>query len=204
MKKALLIVDVQNDFLPGGALPATGGDKIIPYINKLVTGNFDIKVATKDWHPAVHGSFASTHHKKIGEHILLNGIEQILWPDHCVQGTRGAEFASGWDHHQIEKIFYKGTDPSIDSYSTFFDNKHLRSTGLGDYLKEKGITDVYVAGLATDYCVKYSVLDAHHLGFKTHVFVDACRGINVHPGDTEKAIEEMRTVGTEIIRGLPP
>ncbi|MBI4352523.1 MAG: bifunctional nicotinamidase/pyrazinamidase, partial [Candidatus Omnitrophica bacterium] len=135
-----------------------------------------------------------------GERILLGGLEQILWPDHCVQGTPGAEFAPGLRLDRVEKIFQKGTDPEIDSYSGFFDNGHRKATGLGDYLKAQGVTDVYVAGLATDYCVKFTALDAVRLGFKTYLVEDACRGVNLSPGDVQKAVEEMKTSGVHVVR----
>jgi nicotinamidase/pyrazinamidase len=199
-ESALIVVDLQNDFIPGGALPVKDGDKVIPLIDQLVKLPFKVKVATKDWHPSNHGSFASNHkNKQPGDLIQLRGIEQILWPKHCVQNTQGSEFSPGWDFNQIEKVFFKGTDPTIDSYSTFFDNGHLKSTGLGDYLIEKEIKDIYIAGLATDYCVKYSVLDSLKLGFKTHVIVDACRGVNLKPTDSDEAIRQMREAGAGIV-----
>jgi nicotinamidase/pyrazinamidase len=197
--KALLIVDLQNDFLPGGALEVKSGEEIIPIINKLVHFPFDIIVATKDWHPSDHRSFANNHHKKPGEHINLAGIDQILWPAHCIQGTKGSEFSKGWDTTCIDKVIYKGTDPMIDSYSTFFDNGHLKKTGLESYLKEKGVNEIYIAGLATDYCVKYSVLDSLQLGFITHVIIDACRGVNLHKDDSKEALQQMQRAGANLI-----
>lgn len=196
--KALIIVDIQEDFLPGGALGVKEGDQVIPLINQLTQQDFDVIVASMDLHPQNHGSFASTHGKQPGEHIELKGLDQILWPNHCVQNTPGAKLAPELETSKIEKFFYKGTERDIDSYSAFFDNGHLKSTGLGDYLKSKGVTDVYFAGLATDYCVKYSVLDAVQLGFKAHVFVDACRAVNLKKGDCERAIEEMKEAGAQI------
>ena len=198
--KALILVDIQNDFVPGGALAVPEGDKIIPIVNRLQKF-FDLIVATQDWHPASHGSFASNHKgKKPGDTIELEGLQQILWPDHCIQNTRGAEFVPHLDTSRFAKIFHKGTDPSIDSYSTFFDNAHRKSTGLKNFLKEKGAKEIYIAGLATDYCVKYSALDAIPLGFRTFVIEDACRGVNLKPGDTEKAIREMRNAGAIIVQ----
>lgn len=197
---ALILVDLQNDFIPGGALAVSEGDKIIPIIDKLIKQDFDLIVATKDWHPADHGSFASNHPgKKPGDRVELDRLVQILWPDHCVQNTHGSEFAKGWDTNCIQMIFYKGTDKHIDSYSTFYDNGHRKSTGLGEFLTEKGIKDVYVAGLATDYCVKYSVLDAIKLGFNVYVIEDACRGVNLKPGDSQHALNEMRQLGAHMI-----
>lgn len=196
---ALIIVDLQNDFMPGGALAVREGYQILPVINELMKKPFDLKVATKDWHPLDHGSFAQTHHKKVGEIVKLEGIPQILWPVHCVQGTRGAELHPGWDASKIEKIFHKGTEINVDSYSTFFDNESLRSTGLAEYLKERHIRKVYLAGLATDYCVKYSVLDACRLGFETYVVLDGCRGVDLHSGDSFLAIEEMKKAGAQLV-----
>lgn len=197
--KALILVDLQNDFLPGGALPVKDGHKVIPMANRLLNLPFDLKLATKDWHPADHGSFAATHGKKPGEVIQLGGIKQILWPVHCVQNTKGADFAQELDRKKIDKVFLKGTDKLIDSYSTFFDNDHHKSTGLDKYLKEKNVDTVFIAGLATDYCVLYSVLDACKLGLKTHVIADACRGIDLNPGDVQKALDAMQSAGARII-----
>ncbi len=200
MKRALIIVDVQNDFLPGGALAVENGDKVIPVANKLMD-EFELVVATKDWHPANHGSFAANHPwRKPGQTIELNGLEQILWPIHCVQGSFGAEYPKELDVEKVDKVFYKGTDPDIDSYSGFFDNGHRKATGLGDFLKEKGVEDVYIMGLATDYCVKYTTLDARELGFNTHVVIDGIRGIEQEEGDIERAIEEMKEKGAEMIK----
>lgn len=198
MKTALIIVDLQNDFFPGGALQVQKGLEVLPVINQLLKLPFDLIVATKDWHPPRHGSFASTHGRSVGEVIDLDGIPQILWPDHCVQGTKGAEFHEGWDSRKVQKVFFKGTETNIDSYSTFFDNGNRKSTGLADYLKEQGIDHVFLAGLATDYCVKYSVLDAARLGFKTHVVPEGCRGVNLHLADADIAFEEMKKAGAEI------
>jgi len=197
--KALILVDIQNDFVPGGALAVPEGDKIIPIVNRLQE-HFDLIVATQDWHPAGHGSFASNHKgKKTGDIVDLEGLTQILWSDHCIQETRGAEFVPDLDTSRFAKVFHKGTDLSIDSYSTFFDNAHRKSTGLENFLKEKGVNEIFIAGLATDYCVKYSALDAIQLGFRTFVIEDACRGVNLLPGDAEKAIEEMQNAGAIII-----
>jgi nicotinamidase/pyrazinamidase len=199
MKRALIIVDIQYDFLPGGALAVAEGDRVIPIANRIQEG-FTLVAATQDWHPPNHGSFASQHPgKKPGDVIDLNGLPQVLWPDHCVQHTRGAEFDPRLDMRRIAGIFRKGVDPDIDSYSGFFDNGHRRSTGLADFLKSRRVTDVYLAGLATDYCVKYSALDAITLGFNTYVVADACRGVNLSPGDSEAALEEMRAAGVRIV-----
>lgn len=196
--KALVIVDVENDFLPGGALGVRDGDKIIPLLNDIQK-KFDTVVATLDWHPFNHISFAESHHKKVGDVIDVNGIQQILWPRHCVQNTEGSQFAVGFDTHHIVKIFHKGVDPQIDSYSAFFDNAENKSTGLDLFLKEKKVTDLYIAGLTTEYCVKYSALDAKRLGFNVFVILDACRPVELHPGDERKAIDEMKKAGVHII-----
>src|SRR3712207_3802084 len=188
---ALILVDLQNDFVPGGALPVPEGDAVVPIANRLTReGKFDLVVATQDWHPPDHGSFAANHPgRKPGEVIDLHGLKQILWPVHCVQGSAGAAFLPGLDMARVEEVFRKGTDPSIDSYSGFFDNGHRKATGLGQYLKSKGVTDVYVLGLATDYCVKFTTLDAVQLGFHTHLIEDACRGVELNPGDVDAAVE---------------
>jgi nicotinamidase/pyrazinamidase len=194
-KKAFIIVDVQNDFVPGGALAVPDGDKVVEVINELQS-RFSLIVATQDWHPANHGSFAANHSgKKPGEVITLNGLTQILWPTHCVQGTKGAEFVNGLATDKIARVFQKGTDPEVDSYSGLFDNGHRKDTGLGDYLKDQKVDDVYVAGLATDYCVKFTALDAAKLGFRTHVITAACRGVNLSPNDVADSIEQMRRAG---------
>jgi nicotinamidase/pyrazinamidase len=192
---ALIIVDLQNDFLPGGALPVPRGDEVIPLANELQQ-RFELVVATQDWHPPDHGSFAANHPgKKPGDRIILDGITQILWPVHCVQNTHGAEFTPSVDTSRIACVFHKGIDPRIDSYSTFFDNAHRRATGLGEYLKERSTKDVYLLGLALDYCVKYSALDARQLGFDTYIILDGCRGIGLEPGDLDRALDEMKRAG---------
>ena len=193
--RALILVDIQNDFLPGGALAVPDGDKIIPIANRLQAA-FPLVVATQDWHPASHGSFAANHPgKKMFEQISLNGLPQTLWPAHCVQGTSGAEFAPELQRERIARVFPKGTDPGIDSYSGLFDNGHRKSTGLGEWLKAEGVTEVFVCGLATDYCVKFTALDAAQFGFRTHFIKDASRGVNLRPDDVEKAIAEMNRSG---------
>jgi nicotinamidase/pyrazinamidase len=192
---ALLIIDMQNDFCPGGALAVPEGDRIIPLVNDLQK-KFDLVVATQDWHPANHGSFAANHPgRKPGEAIELAGLRQILWPVHCVQGTPGAELHPELERPAIERVFRKGEDLSVDSYSGFFDNDHRHATGLGEYLKDRGVASVYLCGLATDYCVKCTALDAVQLGFETFLIEEACRGVNLKPGDVERAIEEMAANG---------
>jgi nicotinamidase/pyrazinamidase len=196
---ALILVDIQNDFLPGGALPVPDGDKIVPLANALMA-KFDIVVATRDWHPAGHGSFASRYPgRNVGDVAELNGLQQILWPDHCVQDTSGADLAPGLDLETIERVFQKGTDTGVDSYSGFFDNARRNATGLGEYLKDRGVTEVAVCGLATDYCVKFTALDAVDLGFETTLVEDACRGVEISAGDVAKAIEEMKAAGAKVV-----
>src|SRR5262245_27053677 len=198
--EALIIVDLQNDFLPGGALPVPHGDEVITLANDLQQ-QFGLVVATKDWHPPNHGSFAANHKgKKPGDRIILDGIEQILWPVHCVQHTYGAEFAHAFDRSRIAHVFHKGTERNIDSYSTFFDNAHLRHTGLARYLERRSIKEIYLMGLALDFCVKYSTLDARHLGLTTYVIVDGCRGIELKPGDIDRALDEMKYAGAVLLK----
>ena len=201
MKPALIIVDLQNDFVPGGALAVTGGDEIIPLVNQLQS-HFDLIVATQDWHPANHGSFAANHlGRRVFELATLGGLPQMLWPIHCVEGTAGAEFVPGLQTTRIKKIIHKGTDQGIDSYSGFFDNGHRKATGLDDYLRAQEVSDVYIVGLATDYCVKFTALDARQLGFETHLIEDACRGVDLNPGDVEQAIAQVRSAGVKVIHG---
>ncbi|RMH72316.1 MAG: bifunctional nicotinamidase/pyrazinamidase [Gemmatimonadetes bacterium] len=201
MKKALIIVDVQNDFCPGGALAVQEGDQIIPIINRLAqSGQFDRIIATQDWHPANHGSFAANHPGKTpGERIKLGGLDQILWPIHCVQGSHGADFHPELDRSHVDCIFQKGTDPQIDSYSGFYDNGRRKSTGLAEYLHGEGIQQVVVVGLATDYCVKFTALDARQEGFETVLVEDAVRGVNLNPNDVEQAIRAMKAAGVRVV-----
>src|SRR5690349_4234406 len=169
--RALILVDIQNDFLPGGALAVPRGDEVIPVANRVQRA-FDLVVATQDWHPANHGSFAASHPgRKPGELAKLGGLPQVMWPVHCVQGSPGAAFATALDTSRVARVFPKGTDVGIDSYSGFFDNGHKKATGLGDFLRTRGVTEVYVLGLATDYCVKATALDARQLGFTTHLIL---------------------------------
>lgn len=201
---ALILVDLQNDFLPTGALPVPGGHAVIPVANRAIaSGRFDLIVATQDWHPRDHGSFAANHPgRKPGDVITLDGLEQMLWPVHCVQQTPGAAFAPGLAVERIAHIFQKGTDPGIDSYSGFFDNGHRKATGLGDFLRERRVARVFVLGLATDYCVKFTVLDACELGFDVTLIEDGCRAVNVRPGDDARAISAMRTAGAKIAASI--
>jgi nicotinamidase/pyrazinamidase len=193
MSSALLVVDMQNDFLPGGALAVPGGDEIIPEINRL-TKEYDLVVATQDWHPRNHGSFASQHPGKqpyeMGE---LAGIPQVFWHDHCVQGTYGAELNKLVDQERVEAIFRKGMDPKIDSYSAFFDNGHLKATGLEGYLKGRDVTEVHIGGLAADYCVWYTAKDAIALGFEAVILLEVVRAID--PDGFERIKPEFLALG---------
>jgi nicotinamidase/pyrazinamidase len=198
-KSALLLIDLQNDFCLGGSLAVPDADAVIPLANELQK-KFDLVIATKDWHPKDHASFASNHPGgKIGEVSTVNNLLQVLWPNHCVQGMHGAEFHPELDTSRIEKIIYKGIDKEMDSYSAFFDNAHQRSTGLADYLHERFVNTIYIMGLATDYCVRYSCLDALQLGFEVYFIQDACRGVELNKGDVVKAINEIETMGGKVI-----
>lgn len=195
--KALIIVDVQNDFVPGGALAVDGGDQIVPVINGMMD-RYDLVVATQDWHPEGHGSFAPAD-EDIGTVVNLQGLEQVLWPEHCVQGKPGAQFVDGLNTERFSAVFQKGTDPGIDSYSGLFDNGRLKATGLDQYLRDQGATEAHVVGLATDYCVKFTALDLAWMGLDTVLVEDACRGVDLSPGDVEQAIQEMKTNGVRVL-----
>jgi nicotinamidase/pyrazinamidase len=196
---ALILIDIQNDFLPGGALEVPDGDHVISVANSLLD-RFETVIATQDWHPSGHGSFASEHpDRHVGDVIDLHGVGQVLWPDHCVQNTPGADFATDLNMHSSIQIFRKGTDSTIDSYSGFFDNDHRTATGLGDALQAAGVDHVFVMGLATDYCVKFTALDARRLGLAVTLIEDGCRGVNLQPGDVDRAIEEMRAAGVSVV-----
>ena len=200
MRKALIIIDIQNDFFSCFALAVKGGEEIIPVINQLMD-KFDLVVATQDFHPADHGSFAANHSGKMpGEVIDLYGLDQILWPVHCVQGSEGAAFSTQLKKEKIEKIITKGEDPKIDSYSGFFDNGQRQNTGMAEFLKANEVNEIYVVGLATDYCVKFTALDGASLGFDTYVIKDATRAVNLQPGDYEKALEEMTENGVKVVQ----
>ncbi len=196
--KALILVDLQNDFCPGGALAVPAGDQAVAAANRLIP-RFELVVATQDWHPPDHGSFAANHPgRQVGERIELAGLPQILWPVHCVRETPGAEFHPALAVDRIERVFRKGTDPSVDSYSGFFDNGRRKATGLGEFLAERGVREVHVCGLATDYCVKFTALDAVALGFSTILIPEACRGVELQPGDVEAALAEMQSRGVTL------
>jgi nicotinamidase/pyrazinamidase len=199
---ALIIVDMQNDFVQGGTLPVSGSEELAPIINGY-QAMFDLVVATQDWHPANHGSFAANYRgRKPGEVIDLDGLPQVLWPVHCVQNTPGADFVRGLNQEKWAAIFQKGIDPEVDSYSGFFDNGRRRSTGLGDFLRKQNVTAVYLAGLATDYCVKFTALDARALGFSTVLLDDACRGVELQAGDVAKAVDQMTAAGVTVQHGF--
>ncbi|MES1940728.1 nicotinamidase [Salinisphaera sp. T5B8] len=198
MTEALLLVDIQNDFLPGGALAVADGDAVVPVANALMPA-FDYVVASQDWHPPQHLSFAAEHPGRAPfEVIELDGYEQIMWPAHCVQGQPGAGFASALDIAGIDHVVRKGMDRRLDSYSAFYDNHHRNATGLGAHLKARGIDHLVVLGLAADVCVKFTVLDALAEGFAVTLVRDGVRGVDMQPGDTEAAIEAMRAAGAMI------
>ncbi|WP_027126445.1 bifunctional nicotinamidase/pyrazinamidase [Gelidibacter mesophilus] len=195
--KTLLIIDVQNDFMPGGSLAVPDGDKIVPIINSI-QHKFDLVVASQDWHPQDHVSFASNHEGKSNFDVIeIHGKPQTLWPNHCVQGTDGADFHANLDTQKWETIFRKGTDKDIDSYSAFYDNGHLKSTGLTGYLKEKGVSQLFLCGLAADICVYFSTYDAFKEGFACFFIEDASRPLDFE--EFEKLKEKMTYLGIQII-----
>jgi nicotinamidase/pyrazinamidase len=198
--RALLLIDIQNDFMPSGALPVADGDAVVAVANALAPA-FELVVATQDWHPAGHASFASSHPGHLaGEVVQVAGAPQVLWADHCVQNTSGASFHSALDVARVDHVARKGTDPGIDSYSGFFDNNHARSTGLSAYLHERGVKEVWLVGVATDYCVKFTALDGREQGFDVVVVEDGCRAVNLSPDDGAKALAEMAAAGCRIAR----
>ena len=197
--RGLLVVDVQNDFCQGGALEVKSAEEIIPVVNGLIDGfkrREEVVVATMDWHPADHGSFASNSGGKIGEMGDLHGVPQIWWPDHCIQGTQGAELHPGL--RPIEDKIYKGTNPRVDSYSGFY-SASREETDLDNFFKARDVDTIYVVGLATDYCVKFTVMDALQLGYRVYLIADGCRGVNLSPSDSDDAIRDMREKGAVII-----
>jgi nicotinamidase/pyrazinamidase len=194
---ALIVIDLQNDFCPGGALAVGGGDEIVPLVNRLVGAHQHV-ILTQDWHPKGHSSFATSHGGKGPfETIDLPYGSQTLWPDHCVQGTPGAAFHDGLDWTKAELVIRKGFRAAIDSYSAFFENDRTTPTGLAGYLRERGLTRLTLVGLATDFCVAYSALDARKLGFETQVVMDACRAIDLG-GSMAVAEEQMRDSGVKL------
>ena len=194
---ALIMVDVQNDFCSGGALAVPEGEEVIAPLNNL-KGRFAVTVATQDWHPRGHISFASTHGKSPGETIETASGPQVLWPDHCVQGTPGAAFHPALDLSPVNMIVRKGMNPLIDSYSAFYDNDHTSSTGLAGYLKGLGITRLFFGGLATDYCVFFSALDGLTEGFDVTILTDAVRGVDIPAGNLEESLKTMTDRGIHL------
>lgn len=198
-KNTLLIIDVQNDFCPGGKLAVKDGDRVVPGINQIMK-KFDKVIATQDWHPENHVSFAKNHvGAKAYDMIDVGGIRQVLWPVHCVAGTRGAEFHPELNMSNFHLILRKGTNPNIDSYSAFMENDKNTITGLDGYLKGLDIKQVYICGLATDYCVFYSAMDSRMSGFETFVIIDTCRAIDEPKGTLEKALSTMKDNEIRII-----
>lgn len=197
---ALILVDIQNDFCPGGALAVGEGDQVVEVANRVASG-FELVVATQDWHPPEHKSFAANHEGcSPGQVIDLGGLDQVLWPVHCVQGSSGAAFHDDLELAAVARVFQKGTDPDIDSYSGFFDNGHRKSTGLADYLRSRDVDRVFVLGLATDYCVKLTALDAVAEGFAVTLVEDGCRGVELAEGDVDRALAEMREAGVDVVK----
>lgn len=195
MKKALVIVDVQNDFCPGGSLAVTDGDKIIPGINNIMK-DYDLVILTQDWHPENHKSFASQwNDNNVFDVVKLNGVDQVLWPDHCVQYTNGADFHPDLKITEDMPIFTKGENVEVDSYSGFYDNDHKSGTGLAEYLKQEKVNAVDVCGLATDFCVKFTALDAKAEGFETTLLKDLCKGITE---DLTPIYDELEKAGIKI------
>jgi nicotinamidase/pyrazinamidase len=196
--KTLVIIDAQNDFMPGGALAVPDGDQILPVINRI-QDKFSLVVATQDWHPQNHSSFASNHDgKKPFDRIEWYGLEQILWPDHCVINSQGAEFHADLKTDKIEAVFRKGMDPAIDSYSGFYDNGHKKSTGLAGYLRERNAMELYFCGLAADFCVNYSITDALNEGFNATLIEDATRPID--PEKYKKIRDILKSKGCRILK----
>ena len=207
--KVLILVDIQNDFCPGGTLAVPEGDHVVAVANKLIaSGEFDLVIATKDWHPGNHISFADNHEgRQLFDQIELSSGSQALWPRHCVEGTPGAELHAGLLQDRIHHVVPKGTDPAIDSYSGFFDNSHLKETALQGLIEREcevrcvSRSDVTIAvcGLALDYCVAATARDAASLGFKTEVIVDACRAVNITPGDDVRTLRELTALGVGLV-----
>ncbi|WNP32950.1 bifunctional nicotinamidase/pyrazinamidase [Enterobacter kobei] len=201
MTRALLLVDLQNDFCAGGSLAVAGGDSTVDIANALIEwckARGDAVVASQDWHPANHGSFASQQNVEPYAEGLLDGLPQTFWPDHCVQNTEGAALHPLLQAKAIDAVFHKGENPAIDSYSAFFDNGHRQKTQLDDWLRHHNVSELIVLGLATDYCVKFTVLDALTLGYSVNVITDGCRGVNLHAQDSAQAFMEMAAAGATL------
>lgn len=200
MTHALLVIDVQNDFCPGGLLAVADGDQVVPVINEMM-GAFDLVVATQDWHPAGHLSFASAHPDRAAFDVVQMPYgDQVLWPDHCVQGSAGAQFHPDLNTDPAALIIRKGMNPAIDSYSAFFENDRKTATGLHEFLQSQGVDQVTIVGLATDYCVNYSAQDAATLGYRVRVDLSACRAIDLN-GSLQAALDDMAGLGVEVING---
>lgn len=203
MRKALILVDIQNGFCAGGNLAVPHGEEVVEFANKLkgevIDGKFsyDVVIGTQDWHPSGHGSFASVHDKDIFSMHELDGLPQVMWPDHCVMGTKDAEFHPDLDLHRVT-VFRKGIDPMIDSYSGFYDNGHRRSTGLKEYLQSLDVNFVSCVGLALDYCVGFTAMDAIKCGFETEVIVEGCRAVNINAGDDQRMLKQLEDLGVKI------
>jgi len=203
VKRGLILVDLQYDFMPGGSLEVPEGDEVVAIANRLMR-SYDPVVATQDWHPEDHLSFASNHEgREPLEKIELDGLEQLLWPDHCVQGTHGAELPDDLKIARIDRVFRKGTDPRIDSYSGFHDNGHRKSTGLAEWLREEGVDGVDLVGLALDVCVRFTALDAVREGFATRLIVPGCRAVELEEGDRRRTLDELREAGVELLEEIP-
>lgn len=199
MVKALLLIDLQNDFMPGGAIAVPDAFACIQAAN-FAQKHFKVVIATKDWHPPNHLSFASRHEGGRPRDVIeLFGMKQILWPDHCIQHTFGGALAKSLDQSQIQHVVTKGQDINLDSYSAFFDNAHRNATGLGHYLNQRSIDEIYLLGVALEYCIKYSAIDAINLGLKTNVIIDGCRGIDLHENDIALAKTEMLDHGVRLL-----
>lgn len=203
MKKALIIVDMQNDFCPGGSLAVTGGDEIIQYINKkMKSGDYDLIVATLDFHPKNHKSFASVNNKPVYSLGELGGQDQVMWPDHCVAGSFGSELHKKIEAGAIQAYVKKGTNPEIDSYSGFMDNDKKSKTELDQLLKEHNITNIDVCGLALDYCVKATAIDGRNLGYNVSLLKNGTKAVNMNKGDDENAINELKKSGVIIVEDI--
>jgi nicotinamidase/pyrazinamidase len=197
--RALLVIDVQNDFCAGGPLEVPDADAVVAVANRLMP-QYELVAATQDWHPKNHRSFASNNRGANVHDIRdLDGLQQVMWPDHCVQGTRGAEFHPALDAGRFAHVTRKGTDANIDSYSGFFDNGHRKQTDLAKELRRRQVQGLDLLGLATDYCVKFTALDARELGFDVRIISEGCRGVDISPGDSRRALDEMRAVGITVV-----
>ena len=196
--RALIVVDMQNDFMPGGPLGVPGADEIVGLVNQAIAAS-ELVIATQDWHPADHGSFASNNPgRSPGELAELHGLPQVMWPDHCVQDTPGADFVDGLNTARFSAVVRKGTDATVDSYSGFADNGQRIRTGLAGLLRDRRVTEVLVCGVATDYCVRFTAEDAAREGFAVKLLLDAARGVELNEGDVDKAVAALRAAGVEI------